>query len=121
MSGELNAKKSEIQQRAFDAWNKDRFSTCILHTGMGKTFLFFKCLLSVDCKQVLMLAETELREKNILDDAQKYQTFYGVNPLEGRDVRFKCYQSAYKTTVRKIFNNDNPVFVLADEHLSVAV
>ena len=114
MSGGLNVKKAEIQQRAFDAWNVDKFNTCILHTGMGKTFLFFKCLLSVDCKQVLMLAETNLREKNILDDAKQYKKYYGVDPLKGRKVVFMCYQSAYKTDVRSIFP-EGEVFVFADE------
>jgi len=110
----LNQKKAQIQQKAFEAWNVDKFNTCILHTGMGKTFLFFKCLLSVDCKQVLMLAETNLREKNILDDAKQYKKYYGIDPLKGRKVVFMCYQSAYKTEVRDIFP-EGKTFVFADE------
>lgn len=110
----LNVKKAEIQQAAFEAWNVDKFGTVIMHTGLGKTFLFFKCLLATDCKQVLMLAETTLREKNIKDDAKKYKQFYGIDPFKGRKVIFMCYQSAYKIDTSIPFP-EGQVFVFADE------
>lgn len=114
MSGGLNVKKAEIQQRAFEAWNKDRFSTCILHTGLGKTFLMFKCIMECNAKQVLILFEATVREKNIKDDIREYKKFYGVDPMKGRKVIYMCYQSAWKTDIRSIFP-EGKVFVGLDE------
>jgi superfamily II DNA or RNA helicase len=110
----LNVKKAEIQQAAFEAWNVDRKNTCILHTGLGKTFLMFKCILASDAKQVLILFEASVRESNIKADIVQYKKFYGVDPMKGRKVIYMCYQSAYKTDIRSIFP-EGKVFLGLDE------
>ena len=114
MSGELNLRKEQVQQAAFEAWNKDRKNTCILHTGLGKTFLMFKCIIASGAKQVLILFEANIREANIKADITQYKKFYGVDPMKGRKVIYMCYQSAYKTDIRSIFP-EGKIFLGLDE------
>lgn len=85
-----------------------------MHTGTGKTWVFFDCLIKSRCKQCIILAETTIREKNIQDDRQEYIKFFGKDPFEGISVMFMCYQSAHKKPIQTIFPKKK-VFVFADE------
>ena len=90
---EINKIKRKRQLEACKAWNKDKFNTVLMHTGTGKTWVFFECLLKTKCTHVLILAETTVREQTILDDRQKYIKLFGKDPFEGKDVMFMCYHS----------------------------
>jgi len=85
-----------------------------MHTGTGKTWVFFDCLIKSKYRHCLILAETTIRERNIQDDRQKYIEVFGIDPFKDVTVVFMCYQSAYKTTIQNIFPKGK-VFVFADE------
>ena len=85
-----------------------------MHTGTGKTWVFFDCLIKSKCKQCIILAETTIREKNIQDDRQEYIRFFGKDPFEEVNVVFMCYQSAHKKPIQSIFPKGK-TFVFADE------
>jgi len=63
----------------------------------------------------LFLAEVGVREKTIRDDAEFFKELYGYNPLDGYNVQFMLYQSAYKTSIQKIFPNSKSTFICYDE------
>ncbi len=109
-----NYRKEQVQKQACKEWWKHKQATVIMHTGTGKTFTFFRCLMKSKAKQCLFLAETELREKTVLDDAVKFEEIYGVNPLEGLEFKFMCYHSGHKHSIKTIFPKGK-VFVCADE------
>lgn len=94
----LDNKRDQIQQDAFNAWlNNGKIGTVEQATGTGKTFVSFRCILSMPKgSNVLFLAETVVREQTVLEDAIKYKTFYGVDPLKDYNVKFGTYQGAYK-------------------------
>lgn len=81
---------------------------------MGKTWVFFKALIESKAKQCLILFETTVREQTIKDDAKKFQEVFGIDPFDGVNVIYECYQSAYKKTIEDYFPR-NIVFVFADE------
>ena len=81
---------------------------------MGKTWLFFDCLIKSKATNVLMFAETTVREKTIQDDRQKYKETFGIDPFENRNVIFMCYQSGNKQTIRSLFPKGK-IFVFNDE------
>lgn len=85
---------------------------------MGKTWLFFDCLIKSKAPNVLMFAEATVREQTIEDDRQKYKELFGIDPFEGRNVIFMCYHSAHKQPIKSLFTKGK-IFVFADEHLSV--
>ena len=103
-----------MQKQALKEWWKTKFATVLMHTGTGKTWVFFDCLIKSKYKQCLILAETTVREKNIQDDRQEYIKVFGIDPFKDVNVIFMCYQSAHKTSIQKIFPKEK-VFVFADE------
>ncbi len=115
----LNNKKEQIQDSAYQAWlQNNRIGTAELATGMGKTFLFFKCLQTMPKgSNVLFLAETVVRENTVLKDAKEYKKFYKVDPLKNYNFKFATYQGAYKHTLWDYFPNanQNNTLVVMDE------
>lgn len=115
----LNQKKEEIQLGAHEAWlNNGKIGTVEQATGTGKTFVAFKCILSMPKgSNVLFLAETVVRENTVLADAQQYKKFYGVDPLKGYKFKFATYQGAYKYSLFDYFPNATPqdTIVVMDE------
>lgn len=111
----IDPKKELIQEKAIVACldNRNSFGlfrgTCEIATGHGKTFIAFKLAHHLKPKHILFLAETEIREKNILDDYAKFKMLYGYDPLENAKIEFACYQSAYK------WKDKSFDFVVADE------
>lgn len=111
----IDPKKEIIQQKAIEACLNNRNSlglfkgTCEIATGHGKTFIAFKLIHKLKPESVLFLAEAEIREKNILEDYEKFKLLYNYDPFEGMTIEFACYQSAYKWKDRKFD------FVVADE------
>lgn len=113
----IDLKKKKVQEEAIEKWLKhDQRGTVEIITGLGKTFIAFNAIKHIPkpCN-VLILAETELREANILEDADKYNQLYDSDPFKDCNIRFMCYQSAHKHYLKDIFQNDLPTFVICDE------
>lgn len=115
----INYQKQQIQEQAFQAWlTNGKIGTVEQATGTGKTFVAFKCILSMPKgSNVLFLAETVVREKTVLDDAQQYQQFYNIDPLKDYNFKFATYQGAYKYTLLDYFPKATPnnTIVIMDE------
>ena len=113
----IDHRKEKIQIEAVDAWIKnDNVGTVEVATGHGKTFIAFRCILTMPKKSnVLFLAETQVREKTIREDVTQYKKFYGKDPLAGHNVKFGLYQSAHKYKLEDWFPNKNPTIVIMDE------
>lgn len=115
----LNIQKEKIQQESHEAWlNNGKIGTVEQATGTGKTFVAFRCILSMPKgSNVLFLAETVVRQNTVLKDAQEYKKFYGVDPLKDYKFKFATYQGAYKYTLFDYFPNAKPenTIVVMDE------
>lgn len=109
----LDTKKTQIQNEALEAWlNADSCGTIELSTGHGKTFIAFKAILSLPIgSNILFLSETTLRENNVRKDAEDFKKHYGFNPLDGYNITFVCYQTAYK----HCYENKDIDLVIMDE------
>lgn len=109
----LNKKREDIQKKAVKKWlENDKKGTCEMITGLGKTFIALHCLLSMphdDKKTHLFLAETTGREKDLLDDIEKFNGIYSVDILTTYQLEFHCYQTVYKWKDREFG------LVIADE------
>lgn len=87
-----------------------------MHTGTGKTFVFFKCLQTLPKgTNVLFLAEATVRKNTVLEDAKFYEQVYGYNPLTGYNIKFALYQSAWKYDIQYYLPNSRSSFVCMDE------
>lgn len=115
----LNKKKRQVQKEAVKEWSKNKFNTMILYTGMGKTWIFFDCLIKSKCKKCYILAETNVREKDIYDDRKEYIKHFGKDPFENVEIIFNCYHSAHKIKLEG--TKRNKIFIFGDEYSSVAV
>jgi superfamily II DNA or RNA helicase len=115
----VNVQKEKIQQEAYEAWVANgKIGTVEQATGTGKTFVAFKCILSMPKgSNILFLAETVVREATVLADAKQYKKFYGVDPLKGYKFKFATYQGAYKYTLLDYFPTATPqdTIVVMDE------
>lgn len=108
----------ELQQKAVEAWKQNNnIGTIELVTGHGKTFIAFKALLTTTCTNVLFVSESTLREKNVMDDADKFHKLFGVHPFENKNVKFQCYQSTYKYNIDYYFKDatEKNTFIIFDE------
>lgn len=117
----LNEQKTKIQQEAFENWlTNGKTGTVEQATGTGKTFVAFKCILSMPKgTNVLFLAETVVREATVFEDAKQYKKFYGVDPLKGCKFKFATYQGAYKYNLWDYFPNanmNNTIVVMDEIH-----
>lgn len=115
----LSATKERIQQEAYESWYAaGKIGTVEQATGTGKTFVAFKCILSMPKgSNILFLAETVVREATVSADAKQYKKFYGVDPLKGYKFKFATYQGAYKYTLLDYFPTATPqdTIVVMDE------
>lgn len=115
----INKKKEEIQEAAYQAWlAAGKIGTVEQATGTGKTFVAFKCILSMPKgSNILFLAETVVREATVREDADKYEKFYGVHPLKDYNFKFATYQGAYKYKLLDYFPKATPqdTLVVMDE------
>lgn len=117
----INVIKEKIQNEAVDAWLKNgKIGTVEQATGTGKTFVAFKCIQSMPKgSNILFLAETVVRQNTVLQDAQQYKKFYGVDPLKGHKFKFATYQGAYKYSLWDYFPNattENTILVMDEIH-----
>lgn len=117
----LNKQKEKIQQESYEAWLANgKIGTIEQATGTGKTFVAFKCILSMPKgSNILFLAETVVRENTVLKDALEYKKFYGINPLDGYKFKFATYQGAYKYNLWDYFPKakvDNTIVVMDEIH-----
>ena len=115
----INLKKEEIQNEAIEAWLKaGKVGTVEQATGTGKTFVAFKAILTMPKgSNILFLAETVVRENTVLQDAEQYKKFFGINPLKDYKFKFATYQGAYKYKLLDYFPNATPynTIVVMDE------
>lgn len=95
---ELNKIKEEIQIKAADKWVENNYKgTFEFATGVGKTFAALQCILKIPKRSsVLFLAEVTDREETIIADIVKFNKIYKTNLLKDYNIKFACYQSAYK-------------------------
>jgi len=114
-----NEQKEKVQIESHEAWlNNGKIGTVEQATGTGKTFVAFRCILSMPKgSNILFLAETVVRQNTVLQDAQQYKKFYGVDPLKGYKFKFATYQGAYKYNLWDYFPNADPAntIVVMDE------
>lgn len=96
----LDEGRRSVSIKGFEAWkNSGMRNTVVLHTGMGKTFVGLDAAVYVNtlCNEeakVVFLAETLMREEELLKDIKFYKKCYpnAVIPK----IEFACYQSSYK-------------------------
>ena len=114
-----NEQKEKVQIESYEAWLKNgKIGTVEQATGTGKTFVAFRCILSMPKgSNILFLAETVVRQNTVLADAKEYKKFYGVDPLKGYKFKFATYQGAYKYNLWDYFPNADPsnTIVVMDE------
>lgn len=105
--------RKDIQQQAVYHWvESNKKGTLELAVGTGKTIASLMCLYTMpqkDGKVHLFLAETVEREKDLLSDIQLFNKIYNCNVLQDYNIKFLCYQSAYRLT------DYNFGLVIADE------
>jgi len=84
-------KREKIQEEALASWlNNKKKGTLELITGLGKTKIALDAVrLYPKNAKILFLAETTGRELELENEQQKWG-------LLGYDIKFACYQSAYK-------------------------
>jgi len=83
---------------------------------LGKTWVGFKCLATLPKgTNLLFLSETIVRKNTVLEDAAFYKKIYGIDPLEGYNVKFITYQSAAKFNVQYYFPNSKSTLIILDE------
>jgi len=116
-----NEQKEKVQIESYEAWlNNGKIGTVEQATGTGKTFVAFRCILSMPKgSNILFLAETVVRQNTVLQDAQQYKKFYGVDPLKGYKFKFATYQGAYKYSLLDYFPNadsSNTIVVMDEIH-----
>jgi superfamily II DNA or RNA helicase len=94
----IHKKRDEIQNLAVNAWVKaDMKGTVFAHTGTGKMFIFiFAAQHLKPSSNILFLAETTVREKDLYENIEKYKNLFGYDLLANHKLTFSCYQSAYK-------------------------
>ena len=95
---EINQKKDTIQNEALKAWiDNDKIGTCEIITGLGKTFLFLKALMTYPKHENdtlhLFLAEQKDRQSDLIKDIVKFNKIYNCNILEEYNLQFQCYQT----------------------------
>lgn len=92
--------RNEIQQEAVKAWlSANKKGTFEIGTGVGKTISALHCLNSMpknDGKVHVFLAETTEREKDLMNDIQKYKQLFNVDILKEYNLKFLTYQAAYR-------------------------
>ena len=104
--------RDDIQRKAVEEWLKfDKKGTLELATGTGKTIASLHCLYTMpkNKKLHLFLAETTARQKDLKEDILLYNKLFNVDVLKDYNLKFKCYQSAYK------LKNYDFGLVIADE------
>ena len=91
--------RDKIQKEALAVWlDKGKVGTCEMITGLGKTFVGLHALHSMpkDDKIHLFLAETTSREKDLIENVEKYDKIFNTNTFKTYKVEFYCYQTVYK-------------------------
>ena len=94
----IDKKRDKVQNEGVNAWlNAGKRGTVFLHTGVGKMFIFIFASQHIPKgSNILFLAETNMREKDLHDNIKKYHDLFGYNLVDNHNLTFACYQSAYK-------------------------
>ena len=94
----LDKKRDKVQTEGVNAWfDAGKRGTIFLHTGLGKMNCFIFASQHIPKgSNILFLAETNMREKDLYDNIKKYHDMFGYNLVDNHKLTFACYQSAYK-------------------------
>lgn len=117
----IDKKREVIQQEAVEAAlsktddNGRVRATIQAITGIGKTFIALNLIEKLQPTSVLFLAETTMREADIMSDVIAYSKLYNYDIASHHTITFACYQSAYK------WKHTYYDMVVADEILSVPI
>jgi len=97
-------KRIKVQKEALDAWKlSGKRGSLEVVTGLGKTKIFLDAVSTYPKNaKILFLAEVTDREKELRNEQKKWG-------MEGCNIEFACYQTAYKWEGREFD------FVCADE------
>lgn len=94
----------DVQKKAYLAWiNSGYRGTINVATGVGKTFIAFKCLYKA-LKQnkvsgrpkVIFYAETDTRKITLEEEIRKFKEIYNLEVDKDFEISFVCYQAAKK-------------------------
>lgn len=109
-------KLNAMQEEASNSLIEYKISTCQIHTGGGKWFVSFKAILKLYKEgllevntNILVLAETSIRELSLHEELDKFNEIYNVDLRNLFNFKFQCYQTVYKW-VNRYFK-----LVIADE------
>ena len=98
-----------IHEASLNNW----IGTFCVATGVGKTFMSFKYLMALEAHgklttadTVWFLAETTTRHATLIEEADKFESIYKVNPLDRFNIEFHCYQGK---------PDGKPLVIIADE------
>lgn len=99
-------KLERIQNEAVDEWIKNDYcGVLLLATGVGKTFCAIKAALEAINNGVIQknaplffYAETEVREKTMWEEIDKFKQIYGKDLRDYYNIIFRCYQSLESPT-----------------------
>ena len=107
----MDKKRDKVQNEGVNSWIRaGKKGTVFLHTGIGKMFCFIFATQHIPKESnILFLAETNMREKDLHDNIKKYYDMFGYNLMDNHNLTFACYQSAYK------WKDTHWDFVCADE------
>jgi len=102
MAKERKDRLEEVQKEAYLAWIKAGYrGTINVATGVGKTFIAFKCLYKAlkagkvtGRPKVIFYAETDVRKMTLDEEAAKFNTIYGLDINKDFEMSFVCYQAA---------------------------
>jgi superfamily II DNA or RNA helicase len=92
---EVQASLIDAAMKSMDAYGRLR-CTIEAITGLGKTFISFQIIKMLQPKSVLFLAETTMREQNIMEDMEKFKSMFNYDIKAHHKIHFACYQSVYK-------------------------
>lgn len=116
----LDKEREILQNHSLQAWlDNNRIGTLHLHTGLGKTFIFFRaCGYLPAGSKILFLAETTIREETLMKDYSKFIEIYKTPVLKDKEFLFMCYQNAYKlkNTHWNLVGADEIDFSITDEY-----
>lgn len=104
MAKERQKKLEEVQKKAYMSWiNSGYKGTINVATGVGKTFIAFKCLYKAlksgkvtGRPKVIFYAETDIRKITLEEEIAKFKTVYNLDINKDFDISFVCYQAAKK-------------------------
>jgi len=110
MKHNLDNKRREIQQQAFNAWVESGYKGFVLAvTGIGKSWIIYDAIgIMKKGSNILLLSETHKRDDQLLSEVALYNQLTGNN-VSMDNVILETYQKMYKSS------GEHYDLVIADE------